>query len=368
VSAESSGEDAESFRALSEAGFDALFVHHEGTILVANTAMEKLYRVPPGALVGRNMFDFVAPLSRSEVSARIAAGLTEIFEGFGRRDDGATFPVEVRARSVRFEGKAARMVAVRDLTERQRFETSLVLADRLAALGTVAAGVAHEINNPLAYILLNLESARTSLERGDSVSEEARRTALGAIAVALDGGRHVERVVRELRSFAHSDGAAQGGSSDLERVVAFASSLVKHHLRERAVLEVSIEPVPHVMGSDTRLGQVLLNLLVNAAQAIPPGSADRHRVTVRVRPEGARQVVLEVADTGGGIPAELLAHVFEPFVTTKAQGEGMGLGLSIAHGIVTSIGGTIEAESVLEKGSTFRVRLPIAPSAAVPVR
>jgi two-component system NtrC family sensor kinase len=352
--------DEESFRALSEAGFDALFVHEAGTILMANEAMCELYRAPPGGLVGRSMFDFVAPQSRVEVGARVAAALTETFEGWGLRADGASFPVEVRARSVTFDGKAVRLVAVRDLTQRKRFETSLVLADRLAALGTVAAGVAHEINNPLAYILLNLELARNALGRGPTVSEEARQAALGAIGVAAEGATHIERVVGEVRTLAR-DSLHEGGSSDLVKVVTFACSLVKHHLQDRATLEVDAEPVPPVMGTDTRLGQVLLNLLMNAAQAIPRGSPELHRVTVRVRPEGARHVVLEVADTGEGVAPELLAHIFEPFVTTKVQGDGLGLGLSIAHGIVTSFGGTIVAESVLREGSTFRVRLPIAP-------
>jgi two-component system NtrC family sensor kinase len=352
--------DEESFRALSEAGFDALFVHDAGTILMANEAMSELYRVPHGGLVGRSMFDFVAPQSRVEVGARVAAALTETFEGFGLRADGASFPVEVRARSVTFDGKTVRLVAVRDLSQRKRFETSLVLADRLAALGTVAAGVAHEINNPLAYILLNLGLAKTALDRGPTVTEDARQTALGAIAVAVEGATHIERVVGEVRSLAR-DSPLDGGSSDLGKVVTFACSLVKHQLHDRAMLEVDVEPVPRVVGTDTRLGQVLLNLLMNAAQAVPRGTPELHRVTVRVRPDGARHVVLEVADTGEGIPAELLSHVFEPFVTTKVQGDGLGLGLSIAHGIVTSFGGSIVAESEAHKGSTFRVRLPLAP-------
>ena len=354
-------EDEEKFRALSEAGFEALFIHDNGTILMANEAMDRIFHAPSGSLIGRSMFDFIAPQSRDDVAAHVMAAAKEPYEGLSQRADGSTFPVEVHGRAVTFNGRSARLVAIRDLTDRKRLETSLVRADRLAALGTVAAGVAHEINNPLAYILLNLELVRSSLERGTSVSEAARQKAIAAVTIAVDGAMRVKRIVGELRGLARDTGD-ESGSSDLGKVVAFAAALVKHQLHDRAALEVSVDVVPRVLGSNTRLGQVLLNLLVNAAQAIPRGARERHRVTVRVRRDGEAQVLLEVADTGEGIPPELLPHVFEPFVTTKAQGEGTGLGLSIARGIVAGLGGSMELESVVGEGTTFRVRLPVAPS------
>lgn len=360
-SAASWRDDEEARCALSVPGFDALFIHDKGTILVVNDAVYSLYREAKGAVIGRSIFDFIAPQSRDEVAARASSGASDPYEGIALRGDGSSFPFEVRGRAVTFKGRPARLAVIRDLTDRKRLETSLVLADRLAALGTVAAGVAHEINNPLAYILLNLELARSSLERGASVSEEARRKALGAVAVATDGSLRVKRIVGELRGLSR-DSNDESGSSDLAKIVAFASSLAKHQLTDRAALEVSIDAVPRVLGSETRLGQVLLNLLANAAHAIPRGAPDRNRVTVRVRRDGDAHVLLEVADTGEGIPAELLDHVFEPFVTTKPQGEGTGLGLSIAHGIVTGLGGSMDVTSVPGEGAVFRVRLPAAPS------
>jgi CheY-like chemotaxis protein/two-component sensor histidine kinase len=214
--------------------------------------------------------------------------------------------------------------------------------------------LAHEINNPLSSIVANLGWLDAELA---SASPEVRQ----ALVEARDSADRVGDVVRGLKSFSRP-GAASRGPVEVRAELEAALRLARHELRHRAVLDVRIGELPKVVADAHELGQVFLNLLVNAAQAIPEGHADDQRVAVDARTDARGWAVVEVSDTGVGIPPEVLDRLFEPFFTTKPLGVGTGLGLSIAHGIVTAASGRIEVESRVGHGTTFRVLLPPAPS------
>ena len=276
-----------------------------------------------------------------------------------RGKDGRTHHAVVRATAVR-DSKGAFQYAiamVEDVTEKRALEAQLLLADRMSALGTLAAGVAHEINNPLAFILSNLTYALEELARTGTAPGEVVR----ALEEAREGSVRVREIVRDLKTFSRPEEGLDE-EVDLPTVVRSAMNLAQNEIRHRAQLEVDLRPVPPVSASAHRLGQVFLNLLINAAQAIPEGQADRHRIRVACRQEGGR-VVVEVSDTGAGIAEEHLHRIFEPFFTTKPVGVGTGLGLSVCHGIVTAVGGEITVES-RPGATTFRVTLPATIAAA----
>jgi PAS domain S-box-containing protein len=283
-------------------------------------------------------------------------------------------PVEIRSSPVSFEGRQICVSAGRGLRERRQVEAAL----RMASVGTLAAGVAHEINNPLAYVLSNLEWVAAQLDQASALlaSEPApgaaAATALARLAgvrpvlgEAFEGAERIRSIVRDLRLFSRSSDREGAGaaSCDVVRTVRAAVSLASVELRLRARMALALEDgLPRIGGDEHRLGQVFLNLLVNAAQAIPERRLEENLIRVGARPGEAGEVLVEVEDTGAGMTPSTVAHVFEPFFTTKPPGTGTGLGLSICHGIVAELGGRIEVSSRPGAGTLFRVRLPVAPA------
>ncbi|WP_437624757.1 PAS domain-containing sensor histidine kinase [Sorangium sp. So ce1151] len=254
-------------------------------------------------------------------------------------------------------GKAYRMLgAVSDVTERRQMEARLQLADRMASLGTLAAGVAHEINNPLAYMVANVDFARKELRaRGTAARVDAL---IAALDEAAEGGARVRHIVSGLKTFSRADDGALG-PVEVDRVIQLVLRMAQQQVRSKARLVVELGPVPPVHANEAQLGQVILNLLVNAAQALPDGkeSENEIRITTALAPPG--RVRIEVRDTGPGIAPELRSRIFDPFFTTKPIGEGTGLGLAICHGIVTRFRGEIAVESEVGCGACFRVLLPV---------
>lgn len=258
-----------------------------------------------------------------------------------------------------------RVWIVRDLDEVVALRDRLLLSGRLAAVGQLAAGIAHEIANPLAYVRANLGLVRGHWEALGDVLEKAGSRDAGAellcegeeiLEETLEGVDRAAAIVRDVRGLAHG-GRRERGPADLTELLEGVLRLAAPQLRERVTVEHELRPVPLVWGAPQELQQVFLNLLLNASQAVEVGG------TIRIVTEGAdRDVVVHVEDDGAGIDPEIRHRIFDPFFTTKPVGEGSGLGLGIAYGIVRSHGGDITVESAPGK-TTFRVELPAAPDA-----
>jgi CheY-like chemotaxis protein len=239
----------------------------------------------------------------------------------------------------------------------------------MASLGTLAASVAHEINNPLTYVVGNVDAARAiaaelAAARAGDPGVAGPLAEIGeALAEADDGAGRVRQIVSDLKVL--SSPGAEDGSQRVDVRAALQSSinLARRVVSARAELVTELSDVPAVEGNAARLAQVFLNLLVNAAQAIPEGSAGPHRVRAACRGDGDGRVVVEVSDTGTGITADRLPKIFDPFFTTKPHGVGTGLGLAICQSIVAAHGGEIRVETAEGCGSTFRVVLPASASA-----
>jgi len=273
-----------------------------------------------------------------------------------RRFDGTTVIVETTSASCVFEGKPSVLTMARDVTDKKRLEAQLIQADRLAAIGTMAAGVAHEVNNPLAYVMLNLDWIARKLAEGPHDAASIAGLA-EVLREAHKGTQRVAGIVRELRTFARAGDGESRSPVDLSRVVESAIKIAGHEVRHRAKVTTSFGPVGPVLANESRLEQVVLNLLLNACHAMPEEHAAVNVVHIEVRAEPGERAVLEVSDNGTGIPPEVLPRIFDPFFSTKPRGVGMGLGLSICHGIVASLGGQISVKSTVD-GTTFRVVLP----------
>jgi two-component system, NtrC family, sensor kinase len=259
------------------------------------------------------------------------------------------------------------------LEERANAKQMLLLTDRMAALGTMAAGVAHELNNPLSYVLLNLELVGAELRRlhgpleqaPASVREDVSRRVHAIesrIETVRKGADRVCAIVKDLKAYSRGD-EDERSELDPRDPLEMALKMTDVELRKKARVEVMLSPMPVVRANRVRLEQVFVNLLLNAAQAI---SGERAGNVIRVR-AGAVDggAVIEVVDSGSGIAEEIREKIFEPFFTTKPAGVGTGLGLPICREIVAAFGGAIEVDSVEGQGSTFRVRLPAAQEGAV---
>ena len=250
----------------------------------------------------------------------------------------------------------------RDITERKQIEAQLMAADRMVSVGTLAAGVAHEINNPLAYVIANLAFA---LEAMHAVQDVRAQETVEALREAQQGAERVRQIVRDLKAFSRTD-ESPPGPVDVHQVVDASINMAWNEIRHRARLVKDYQrDLPRALGSDARLGQVFLNLIVNAAQAISEGNAERNEIRLSTGTAGA-SVTIAIKDTGSGIPAENLPRLFDPFFTTKPVGVGTGLGLFICQGIVRSLGGDLTVTSQVGKGSTFTVILPVAGARAKP--
>lgn len=350
-----------SFRRLIERAPEPIGIVRDGNFVYANPAFvdalgypsaEALAAVPMSALLDA---DDLAQLE-ARVNVIMHEGRLPPYAYNVRRYDGSAMLLETSSIPFEYEGKPSVLTMGRDVTERRMLQARLVQADRLAALGTMAAGVAHEINNPLAYLMLNLDWIARKLSAGvnDPSSVEALAEMLNE---ARRGAQRVATIVRELRSFSRADGETKG-AIDLGAVVRSAVKISGHEIRPRARLTIALESAPLVHANEGRLEQVVLNLLLNAAQALPPGRTATNEIRVVVRVDAEGRAVLEVSDNGDGIAPEVLSRIFDPFFTTKPPGVGTGLGLSICHGIVTSLGGQITVHSMPSEGTTFRVVMP----------
>jgi ligand-binding sensor domain-containing protein/signal transduction histidine kinase/CheY-like chemotaxis protein len=248
------------------------------------------------------------------------------------------------------------------LQELQTTRERLFHAEKLAAVGTLAAGVGHELNNPLAFVVSNLHYVATEVRDVHVPPEERKRLeeVQQALREALQGTERMRRIIQDLRTFARTQPELPR-SVNLHAVLELSLSIADGEIRHRARVVKDYGELPVVRGDETRLCQVFINLLVNAAQAIPEGHADQNEIRITLRKNEQGQAVVAVSDTGTGIPPEVLPRIFEPFFTTKPVGVGTGLGLSICHSFVQGMGGDIRVRSEQGRGTTFEVFLPAVP-------
>jgi CheY-like chemotaxis protein/two-component sensor histidine kinase len=219
--------------------------------------------------------------------------------------------------------------------------------------------VAHEINNPLAAVMTNLELAEQTLTGLEAAATPTQVTRLrDVLGDACEGAERVRQIVKDLKIFSRSEEEDRRCAVDVERVVESSLRMAWNETRHRARIVKNYAKVPKVAANESRLGQVFLNLLVNAAQALPPGRADNNQIEIAITLDVSGQVAVEVSDTGSGMPPEVVKKLFTPFFTTKQSGQGTGLGLSICQRIVTELGGSLEVRSEIGRGTTFRVLLP----------
>jgi nitrogen-specific signal transduction histidine kinase/CheY-like chemotaxis protein len=258
-------------------------------------------------------------------------------------------------------------MVVRDVTTRNRTATRLAQAERLMTLATLAAGVAHEVNNPLAYVQGNVTFAVTELKRLlatpelQAVAPQVNDTIV-ALEECFDGTRRMSDIVGQLRLLANAGPAGQLELApvNVARSIAAAARLARNVVLHRATLAVDAPVDLAVMANETQLVQVLTNLLANAAQAMPEDADARRDIHVSAR-RHTQSVIITVTDTGVGMTEAQLVRVFDPFFTTKGPSEGMGLGMSISHQHVTGMGGTIDISSRVGEGTAVRLALSLAP-------
>jgi PAS domain S-box-containing protein len=339
-----------------QSAMDAIItVDQEQQVVVFNHAAEQMFQCPAAEAIGKSLDRFIPPRFRQAHHEHVktfgASGATNRKMGAlgqvsGLRADGTEFPVEAAISHVSVEGRRYFTVVLRDVTERKRLQEQLRRTERIAELGTLASGMAHEIGTPMNVILGRAEYL---MER---VREAPLKKGLQTIVSQVE---RITKVMNQLLAFARRR-PTERRAVDLRQVVEdnveiFQERLARQSIKVETAFASSCRPVH---ADADQMSQVLINLVVNAIHAMPRGGTLR----VGLSP-GQGTVALTVADTGHGIPQDVTAKIFDPFFTTKETGKGTGLGLTVVKGIIEEHGGTIAVESEPGKGTTFTIHLPV---------
>jgi signal transduction histidine kinase len=328
-----------------------------------------------------NMPHFSAPAALSLVKER-DLDLPFIIISGTVGEEAAVASLRAGARDFLAKGALARLIPAIERerrealarAERKRMREQLLISERMASVGLLAAGVAHELNNPLAILVANLELAAEQLTRMVQSEPPAAEAAAMPIAPtdvgqlirdAQEAAERMRLIVRDLSGLSRSNDDDKQGPVELTRVLESAMRMAANEVRHRAQLARSYGAVPLVKGSEAKLAQVFINLIVNAAHAIPEGRAASNEIRVVTYTDPQGRAVVEVHDTGSGIPQAVLPRVFDAFFTTKGGGKGTGLGLAICHRIISGYGGEMSVESQVGRGTIFRTILPPAPAQAM---
>jgi PAS domain S-box-containing protein len=359
--------DAENLRAVIENAPDGIAVHREGRILFANEALAAIFGRTRVELVGLEVVALTHPDDRASIADRIGRASEGERVPVRRtrvlRKDGNPIDVEARSERLLFDGAPAVLSVLRDITATLRMERQLLASERMASVGTLAAGVAHEINNPLACVLSNLEFARGALAKAQPGTDLAKEIG-AALSEAETAAERVRHIVQGLRTFSRVEDEART-DVDVQHAMDLALDMAAGQIRHRATLRRWYQQVPKVEANEARLARVFLDLVVNAAQSIPEGNANEHQILVATFVDRDRRVVVEIGDSGCGMTREVIDRVFDPFFTTKPVGVGTGLGLSVARNVVRSLGGEIHIDSMVGLGTVVRVVLPPITGAAL---
>ncbi|MFQ5503882.1 MAG: ATP-binding protein [Planctomycetota bacterium] len=389
---------------LEHAAEGILVIDTRGIVEIVNTTATEVFGYGAEEILGQNvsMLMTAADAERHDgyLARYLETGEARVIgsgrEVRGRRKDGTEFPMQLAVSEIESTSGAVFMGLVRDLSEQQSLEAQLLQAQKLESIGQLAAGIAHEINTPAQYVGDNVEFLEQSFgelgellkkyrvlhaaaEAGDVppelVSEVSEATEAAdieyleeeiprALAQSREGIGSVTKIVRAMKDFSHP-GSADKRPTDLNRAIDSTVTVARSEWKYVAELTTDFDAdLPQVPCLAGKLNQVVLNLVVNAAQALsegqPDGSSEKGQIRIRTVREGDDWAVIEVSDTGPGMPEEIRSKVFDPFFTTKEVGKGTGQGLAIAHSVVVEQhGGTIEVESEVGQGTTFRIRLPL---------
>jgi PAS domain S-box-containing protein len=355
------------FRTVADLSPDAIVVLVRGRIAYANpaaaralgySAVEELLLIEPREfLPPEELATMMARIECVRRGERLAAR-----DYMARRKDGSSMVMEITSALIQFEGNEAVLAFGRDMTERRMLEARLEQQDRLASIGTLAAGVAHEMNNPLAYVLLHLQRLQRALPA--ALCEPERDPLLRSVNDAIEGTLRVSRIIHDLLTFSRR---ADDGETlvDVVAVCESTRKLVECTAGRGPRIVTDYDGCPSVLANETKLGQVLLNLLLNAAHAVSEHSDPEITLSARAQDDRA---VIEVSDNGPGIVESDRERIFSAFFTTKAAGSGTGLGLTISRSIVAALGGSIRATSRATGGAVLRVELPLARSRTIPAR
>jgi PAS domain S-box-containing protein len=328
-----------------------LAVDLNGAVESWNTQLERLIGVPRHEAVGRKLEDVLPPDLMAEIAARAGDDRISSLYKFHMRN-GASRNLVVNVSIAPLVGKSGdrigRLILVDDITQRIRLEEQMVQTEKLTSLGLLAAGVAHEVNTPLAVISNYIQMLAKQLPSGDPRHQ--------LIEKVVKQTFRASEIVNNLLNFSRT-GAAEFTEVNLNAVVEETLSLVAHPLRTARVqvLRNLQQELPPMLGSNNKLQQVFLNLFMNARDAMPSGGI----VEVRTASNNG-SVEIEITDSGSGIPREDLHRIFDPFFTTKSSGRGTGLGLSVSYGIIKEHAGKIDVRSTQGKGTTFRLEFPAA--------
>jgi PAS domain S-box-containing protein len=365
---------ARNFRTLIERSTEAIAVIADTELIYVNEAMIRFLEYDDESdLLGKSIDNILADSDAFSVEAPWGAEVENPFDPakdvrFETRD-AEIVRGDVNRLEIEFEGRPSTVLISRDVTKRREMAARMMQMDRMIAVGTLAAGVAHEINNPLTYVVTNTDFSLKVLSdlRGqiDELGVDDER--LDGIVDKLDlieesledsmhGGNRVKSIVRDLQTFSRRDETSTH-RVDVNEVVSNAVKMGWHKIKSRARLVQNLSASATLNVDSSRLGQVVLNLLVNAAQAIPEGSANANTIWLKTL-ERDGTVVIEVKDTGSGISDEDMDRIFDPFFTTKPVGEGTGLGLSICKNLIEEMGGSLHIESEVGEGTRVEVTLP----------
>jgi PAS domain S-box-containing protein len=342
---------------------DGIYILRWPIILFTNPAGARILDFDgPEEVVGLNVLERLVPEETSLIEQRTrrtwGARPPEPHRYRGRNPNGREFAVEVSSLQTFFNGEPAVLAFARDVTERDAMLSLLLEVHKQSAVSALAAGVAHEINNPLAYVLLNLEFLARELRElgGDPARIRAMQQRLED---TRQGAERVKTIVRDLQALTRKDEDIRG-RVELDQILEHALHMAKRELRQRGRVETHYGSVPHVLGNPTRLEQLFFNLIVNAAHALGDVDGPDRFIRIVLAQSSDGRVVAEVTDNGCGMREEVLARAFEPFFTTKPLGVGAGLGLPICKRIVDDLGGTITIQSRPAVGTSVYVYFPSA--------
>jgi PAS domain S-box-containing protein len=342
-----------------------LTVGEDGAIRSANPAASRIFGYGPEEIVGIPVRDLLpvqysaAPDSRVPGGPALGTAISPR-EVVGRRKDGSQFSLDLGISLAPVGEEEVTVLLIYDLTSDKQLRAQLFQASKLSTLGEMAAGMAHELNQPLSVISMAAENAALDMEDGATDPEDLRKRFESIHGQAQRMGE----IIRHMRIFARRDRLSPERFDPSQATRQAAAMVAEQLALDRIELRVSTpDAAPHVLGHPIRLEQVVVNLVHNAHDAIrsrPTGGSGpgprRIALALAVQTED-RRVSITVEDTGGGIPAEVLPHLFDPFYTTKEPGMGTGLGLSIAYGIVAEMGGALHAENIAG-GARFTILLP----------